>query len=165
MCRTSAVSSNGAWSKCTPASKLSKKVHPPEVIPTVAGVPLWIIARDSQYVANAETDAIVPTAHPNRKAVWMSFKLTSVLKGVSLIGIQESWDWIKTEGAHESCPVLKSEAARYPPGSQVFILFNRTTRQKVMTNAGRATCLVVPITKENVTAIDKGISYPDSHYR
>jgi len=132
-------------------------------VPTVANVPLWIIARDSQYVAVAETVGSARKAPSNQRAVLMSFKLTKVLKGVSLVGVQESAASIKAEGSHESCPVLKAEAVNYPPGSNVLILFNKSLLYKA--NTGRPTCLVMPDTKENASAVEKGISSPDSHFR
>lgn len=117
--------------------------------------PLWIVARDSEYVAIGEALRPPGRVFENKFAGLQSFRIVKLLKGDRLIsgaGIYE----VNTEGSEEICPLLSD--AQNTPGVKVLMFFDEPLNRDPARESDFSECSVMPLTDQNLIAAQRGIA-------
>jgi hypothetical protein len=121
------------------------------------GLPLWILARDLEYVAIGEL-LTAPLGnsdiqHPRLR----SFRVVKLLKGYSLVSDAGIY-MVGTVGSDEKCSALPKESSVLNPGTKVLMAFNEPLNQDPARESDFSPCVVVPMTAQNLAAAERGIA-------
>jgi len=119
-------------------------------------LPLWVAARDAEYVAVA--DAIGVARHSRTDRRGLSFQLRKLLKGDAQISMPSSVYMVKTENAKERCSVSNDVARNFRNGMKVLIVFDEPLNEDSTPESDTSACVVFPLTDENLAAVQRGIS-------
>jgi hypothetical protein len=65
---------------------------------------------------------------------------------------------VKTEGAKGLCSVSSDDARNFRNGTQVLVVFDEPLNEESTPESDTSACVVFPLTDENLTAVQRGIS-------
>jgi hypothetical protein len=119
-------------------------------------LPLWVAARDAEFVAVAEAIGMPRHPRPDRRA--LSFQVTKLLKGDVLISTPSSVYTVRMEGAKERCSVPYDVARNFRNGTKVLIVLDEPLNEEFTPKPDASACVVFPQTAENLAAVQRGIS-------
>jgi hypothetical protein len=128
-----------------------------EDVDALKGLPLWIAARDAQYVAIAEVLRTRSGTPPNEHSTKTSFLIKKLLKGESDIPGRSSY-MVKTVGSEETCPASQADARGFHRGGEILLVFSGQINEESTPEIELSPCVVAPITDENLAAIQRGIA-------
>lgn len=118
-------------------------------------LPLWTVARDSEYVAIAVAQTRVrPSLDQN--VVLISFRVQKLLKGESPIA-GRSFYMMPLVGAIETCPVTRSDARTLRPGTRFILAFSGLINDESTSERDFYPCIVAQMSDENLGAIRLGL--------
>jgi hypothetical protein len=156
------------WRECRTARELMptaaslyqsglKGMDPAQGPNFLKGLPLWIAARDGEFVVIADVlpkQSPIPANEPSLRA---PFRIKKLLKGDSNIPGRNP-EMITTIGAEENCPIPPADARVFPPGAQVLLIFSGQINEESTPEADLSPCVVAPMTNQNLADVQRGIA-------
>jgi len=156
------------WDECRTAAELVpsaaslynaglRKMNEGEDVDALKGLPLWIAARDAEYVVIAEVLHKPSRNPPYKHSTKTSFRIKKLLKGESDMP-SRSFYMAKTVGSVETCPVSPADARGLPSGAEVLLVFSGQINEESTSEAELSPCVVVSMTDQNLAAVERGIA-------
>lgn len=118
-------------------------------------LPLWILARDSEYVAVGEASTAPGNISANTRTSLQSFRIVKLLKGDHLISGAGVY-MVNTEGSEELCPALSDGTIHR--GNRILVFFDEPLNRDPARELDFSPCHVAPITDQNLAAAQHGIA-------
>lgn len=156
------------WHACRTAAELApsaaslynaglRKMNEVEDVDALQGLPLWIAARDAEYVAIAEVLRTLSRTLPNEHSTKTTFRVEKLLKGESDMP-GRSFYTVKTVGSEETCPLPQADARGFHRGGEVLLIFSGQINEESTPEIELSPCVVAPITDQNLAAVKRGIA-------
>jgi hypothetical protein len=134
-----------------------RKMNGGEDVDALQDLPLWIAARDAEYVAVAEALHTSSRNPPSEHSTITSFRIKKLLKGDSDMP-GRSFYMVKTVGSEETCPVSPADVRALPRGVEVLLVFSGQINDESTSEAELSPCVVAPMTNQNLAAVQRGIA-------
>jgi hypothetical protein len=134
-----------------------RKMNEGEDEDALQGLPLWIAARDAEYVAVAEALHTSSRNPPNEHSTITSFRIKKLLKGDSDMP-GRSFYMITTVGSEETCPVSSADARGFHTGEEVLLAFSGRINEESTSETELSPCVVAPMTNQNLADVQRGIA-------
>lgn len=119
--------------------------------------PIWVIARDAEFVAIGEVGKIAEKDRfmRGKTPVWVQTKL--LLKGENSVGVTDSYEAIKTEGSKNLCLLSSKEINTFPEGAQILMFFDGLLNRESAKKSDFYPCLVTSLSDQNLAEVHRGI--------
>jgi hypothetical protein len=119
-------------------------------------LPLWVAARNAEYVAIAEV--LDPSRHASADQFSFSFQARKLLKGYALISMPGSVYMVRTEGAKGLCSMSNDLVRNIRNGTKVLVIFDEPMNEESTPKSENSPCIAYPMTDENLVAVQRGIA-------
>jgi hypothetical protein len=123
----------------------------------IEDLPLWILARDLQYVAVGEVLAIPGSRSANQHTAFRAFRIEKLLKGDHLISGAGIY-MVDTAGSEEMCSALPTGKGILRSGTKMLLMFNEPLNRDLSKESEFATCIAAPANAENLSEVQRGIA-------
>lgn len=124
----------------------------------IVNLPIWIIARDAEYVAIGETRNIPKDAHPLQSNLPMEFRIKHLLKGSEQINSSISLlETITTEGSSNLCLIPSEQARQMKQGTGVLMAFDGPLNLDSDQTSDSYLCFIFPLNSQTLSEAKRGI--------
>ena len=120
-------------------------------------LPIWIAARDAEFVAISEV-VRTPRGTIEDNHGLLPFRVRKLLKGPPHISVSNSIYMTNTIDSEGQCSISTDNAHRLQRGMKILAVFNEPLNQETTLNSYHSACVIWPLTDENLARAQFGVA-------